>query len=179
MTLRSWRHCPSCAGPLTHHASPDQHVACAACGFRQYENPLPTTLLLPIDAAGRVLLVRRAQEPRSGHWDTLGGFLEVGETAEQGALRELHEEIGLSTDRLDYLGSFPSVYGDTGRRTLAISFACRLHRPAAAITLSDESTEHGWFALDALPELAFRDGDDAVRALLARGDLRTRSPSGD
>ncbi len=168
MTIRSWRHCPACAGPLTLHEAPDLHVACPACGFVRYENPLPTTLLLPLDAAGRALLVRRAHPPRHGHWDTLGGFLEVDETAEQGALRELREEIGMSTERLDYLGSFPSVYGDTGRRTLAISFACRLDRPAAQISLSDESTEHGWFALDDLPEMAFADGEEAARALIAR-----------
>lgn len=165
MTIHAWRHCPTCGGPLALHESPDLHVSCPSCGFIQYENPLPTTIVLPVNAAGEVLLVRRGQEPRAGCWDTLGGFLDVGESAEQGAIRELREEIGVTTGRLDYLGSYPSVYGDTGRRTLSMAFACRLDLDPDQITLSAEHTAHRWFSLNDLPELAFQDGVDAVRAL--------------
>lgn len=172
MSIRAWNHCPSCGGALALHEQPDLYVACGGCGFRQYENPLPTTVVLPVDATGRLLLVQRGQEPRKGFWDTLGGFLEVGESAEHGAARELREEIGVSPARLDYVGSYPSTYGDTGRRTLGFAFACPLDLSADQITLSAENTAHAWFALDELPELAFQDGDDAVRDLASR--LRPR-----
>lgn len=168
MTISTWSHCPACGDPLTLRERPDLHVTCPACEFIQYENPLPTTVVLPVDATGRVLLVRRGQQPRAGFWDTLGGFLDVDESAEQGASRELREEIGVTPERLDYLGSYPSTYGDTGRRTLGIAFACRLALDADQITLSTENTAHEWFALDDLPELAFQDGDDAVRDLARR-----------
>lgn len=168
MTIHAWCHCPTCGGPLTLHEAPDQHVACPACGFVQYENPLPTTIVLPVDATGRVLLVRRAQEPRAGCWDTLGGFLDVGESAERGAIRELREEIGITADELDYIGSYPSVYGDTGRRTLGFAFTCRLDLDPDQITLSAENSTYRWFPLDDLPELAFQDGIDALQGLARR-----------
>jgi NAD+ diphosphatase len=176
MTIRTWRHCPTCCSSLTLHEEPDLHVTCPACGFVQYENPLPTTVVLPIDADGRLLLVRRGQEPRMGHWDTLGGFLETDESAEQGASRELREEIGVTPERLDYVGSYPSTYGDTGRRTIGIAFACRLDLAADEIKLSSESTAYGWFALDDLPELAFQDGDDAVRDLVHQAQHADPTP---
>ncbi len=55
---------------------------------------------------GRVVLVQRAMNPMRGYWTFPGGFLEVGETTEQGALRETEEEIGLRVT----LGSLLGVY---------------------------------------------------------------------
>ncbi|MGI9657735.1 MAG: NUDIX hydrolase, partial [Gaiellaceae bacterium] len=62
-----WRHCPRCAGEL--ERDPDgQSVTCLSCGQREYGNPAPTVSALPVDSEGRLLLARRAHEPRAGHW---------------------------------------------------------------------------------------------------------------
>lgn len=165
MSLSAWRSCPVCAGPLTHA---ETHVACAACGFVQYENPAATTLALVL--AGReLLLVRRAQAPRAGLWDTIGGFVDPGETAEECVRREVREEIGCELSGLVPLGTFASTYGETGRRTLGVAFVCAL-AGEGSIRLSEENDAARWFPLDDLPELAFADGDDAVAALRADWD---------
>jgi ADP-ribose pyrophosphatase YjhB (NUDIX family) len=165
MSLRAWTSCPVCREPLTHG---DLHVACAACGFVQYENPAATTLAMVLDGR-ELLLVRRAQEPRAGLWDTIGGFVDPGETAEEGVAREVREEIACELDAVVPVGTFASVYGETGRSTLGIAFACRL-AAGARPRLSAENDAAQWFGLDALPELAFADGDAAVAALLEDWD---------
>lgn len=165
MGLERWRTCPVCAGPLSPGA---QHVSCTACGFAQYENPAATTLAMVV-ARDELLLVRRAQAPRAGLWDTIGGFVDPGETAEECVRREVREEIGCALGPLVPLGTFASTYGETGRRTLGIAFACALE-DGADLRLTDENDAARWFPVDALPELAFRDGDDAVRALREQWD---------
>jgi ADP-ribose pyrophosphatase YjhB (NUDIX family) len=165
MSLSRWRSCPVCAQPLAHA---ELHVACAACGFVQYENPAATTLALVVRRR-ELLLVRRAQAPRAGFWDTIGGFVDPGETAEECVRREVREEVGAEVTGLVPLGTFASTYGETGRRTLGIAFVCRLLGDGA-LRLSDENDAARWFAVDDLPELAFADGDDAVAALLGDWD---------
>lgn len=151
-----------CASALQGDAS---RVACPACGFEEYENPAATTLALVV--RGReLLLVRRAQAPRVGLWDTIGGFVDPGETAEACVRREVREEIGAEVSTLVPLGTFTSTYGETGRRTLGIAFVCRLAGDGA-LRLSEENDAARWFGLEDLPELAFVDGDDAVAALRA------------
>lgn len=94
MTVVDWRHCPLCAGAMTVDSQADDpHVTCASCGFVAYDNPAPTTIALVVRGE-RLLLLRRAQAPGRGFWDTPGGFLREGETAEEGLRRELREEIG-------------------------------------------------------------------------------------
>lgn len=171
MTVRSWKHCPRCATQLIHHTTEDVHVACPACGFVQYDNPSACTIVVIGDEQDRVLLARRGHEPRHGFWDVPGGFINAGETAETCARREMREELGVELDDLRILGTFTSVYGDTGRDTLAIGFTATL-APGTEIALSDENLEARWFALEDLPdELAFPDSVAALELLRARRPL--------
>lgn len=165
MSLERWNHCPVCREPLAHAAG---RVSCDACGFVQFENPAATTLAMVV-AGQELLLVHRARAPRAGHWDTIGGFVDAGETAEGCVRREVREEIGCELGTLVPLGTFASVYGETRRRTLGIAFACAL-ADGAELRLSEENDAARWFPLDDLPELAFADGDDAVAALRAAWD---------
>ena len=66
---------------------------CAACGTIHYQNPKVVVGCLP-EGEGRVLLCRRAIEPRHGLWTLPAGFLEIGETLPEGAVRETVEEAG-------------------------------------------------------------------------------------
>jgi ADP-ribose pyrophosphatase YjhB (NUDIX family) len=85
-------HCPICGA---RYAEPTWPRRCAACGEEVYRNPAPVGLVLvPVD--GGVLLVRRAIEPRRGWLGLPGGYLDVGESWEQGAARELWEETGIT-----------------------------------------------------------------------------------
>jgi NADH pyrophosphatase NudC (nudix superfamily) len=163
--MRGWRFCPRCGIGLTFVGDgPERHATCGACGFVKYDNPLPTTIGL-ICRGRTILLLRRADEPARGRWDTVGGFLSGGETAEQNLVREAREEIGCPVVDLRPVGSYSSVYGDTGMTTVGIAFRCRI-ADDAVIRLSDENSEHGWFGWDEIPDLAFADVAQAVRDLV-------------
>jgi ADP-ribose pyrophosphatase YjhB (NUDIX family) len=85
-------HCSYCG----HAYSPDQvwPRACSLCGNISYLNPLPVGVtLLPVD--GGLLCIRRTIEPAVGEVALPGGFLEVGETWQEGCARELREETGI------------------------------------------------------------------------------------
>ncbi|HWT94564.1 MAG TPA: NUDIX domain-containing protein [Solirubrobacteraceae bacterium] len=169
--LADWKGCPRCGQPLAlHDATDDVHVTCAACGFLHYDNPAPATVVLILDDQDRLLLIRRAVNPYAGEWDTPGGFLTPGESAEDCARREVREELGCDIVDLVPLGTFPSRYGDGGRWTIGIAFTAKLAAGATIALDPEESLEHAWTALDAIPHLAFPDGRDAVAALIAARD---------
>lgn len=67
---------------------------CPSCGAIHYENPKMVLGTVPVWEDGRVLLCRRAIEPRYGYWTLPAGFMENGETTGEGATRETMEEAG-------------------------------------------------------------------------------------
>ncbi|MBB5857102.1 NUDIX domain-containing protein [Amycolatopsis umgeniensis] len=165
--MKDWTFCPRC-GDRTRLAGDGEeaHVECPACGFTKYDNPLPTTVGLILDG-DRMLLLRRAHEPRKGSWDTVGGFLSGAESAEENLVREGLEEIGCELVNLRFAGSYSSIYGDTGLKTIGLAFTCELP-PDAEIVLSEENSEYAWFPLDDRPPLAFADCEAAATALTSR-----------
>ena len=84
---------------------------CPNCGAVHYENPLVVVGCVP-EYQGRILLCRRAIEPRRGYWTLPAGFMENGETLEAGAARECHEEALASVDILSLLAviSIPDAH---------------------------------------------------------------------
>ena len=88
--------CPNCAAPLAKRAPPGDSVlrdVCDACGSIHYQNPKLVVGCVP-EWEGRILLCRRAIEPRYGYWTLPAGFMENGESAGEGAARETLEEAG-------------------------------------------------------------------------------------
>jgi ADP-ribose pyrophosphatase YjhB (NUDIX family) len=91
------QHCNRCGSALQYARPPDDNrdrAWCQVCGHIQYENPLNVVGTLPVLDDGRILLCRRAIEPRKGLWTLPAGFMEHGETLREGALRETDEEAG-------------------------------------------------------------------------------------
>lgn len=90
------KYCHHCAGPITHHVPPGDdkpRYCCLRCGVTFYQNPNNVVGTLPI-YQDKVLLCKRAIEPRYGKWTLPAGFMENGETTLQGAIRETAEEAG-------------------------------------------------------------------------------------
>lgn len=93
---RKIKHCRSCGAPVEYRVPADdnrERATCTACATIHYENPLIVVGTLPVWRE-QVLLCRRNIEPRRGYWTLPAGFLEIGETTADGALRETIEEAG-------------------------------------------------------------------------------------
>ena len=99
--------CSDCGQPVSLSIPPDdnrlRHV-CAHCGSIHYQNPKMVIGSIPLwEDDGRVLLCRRAIEPRHGYWTLPAGFMENSETTEEAAMRETLEEAGA---RIELKGLF-------------------------------------------------------------------------
>jgi ADP-ribose pyrophosphatase YjhB (NUDIX family) len=81
-------------------------LACRNCGYIAYVNPRIVVTTLPVTDAGEVVLLRRGIEPGYGSWAQPGGFLEIDETAMEGAIRETFEEIGLVVEPTSIVGLY-------------------------------------------------------------------------
>jgi ADP-ribose pyrophosphatase YjhB (NUDIX family) len=131
-----------------------ERLVCAICGHIAYENPKVVTGSV-VAHNGRVLLCRRGIEPRRGYWTLPAGYLELGETVEEGARREAAEEACAAIDLDGILG----VFSLTRIGQVQIFFRARFTDPSADTLhrAGDETLETGLFAWDDIPwtELAF------------------------
>lgn len=147
--LHGWRFCPRCSAELVIEQA---SLSCPECGSRYYANSAPTVGALCEDELGRLMLVRRAVEPRKGKWDTPGGFLEEGEAPLDGLRRELREETGLEIEPGEFAGALIDLYGDgpEAQFVLSLNWLARIvgGEPVAA----DDISEMRWFAADELPD---------------------------
>ena len=149
------RFCPACgAGALELGVPPGddrERQVCAACGTVHYENP--KVVVGSVCTSGdRLLICRRAIEPRSGYWTIPAGWLELGEAAEEGARREAWEE---ARARIEIEGLI-AVYSVPRIAQVQLLYAARLLDPAA-VEPGPESLEVRLVGWDAIPwdELAF------------------------
>ena len=115
-----------------------------------------------------VLLIRRGQDPFEGMWALPGGFVDVHETVEAAARRELEEETGLSEIFLDELGTFSALDRDPRERVISIAFVALL-RGIPRVLRGSDAAEARFVPVHELPALAF-DHDEILRA--ARERLR-------
>ena len=92
------RFCPQC-GAEVEYRIPDmdnrERACCPACEHIEYQNPIVVVGSVPIASDGRILICKRAIEPRRDYWTLPAGFLELGETLEEGAAREAKEEANI------------------------------------------------------------------------------------
>ena len=136
----------------------NEHPVCTQCGFVFFAAPKLAVGCLVIDS-GRVLLLKRGNEPAIGRWTFPGGFVEFGERAIDAAVRETGEEVGLRAivDRL--LG----VYTDTSNHNAQL-IAYLAHPNLGAPTRSSEAAAVGYFAPPEIPwdALAFPSTADAL-----------------
>jgi ADP-ribose pyrophosphatase YjhB (NUDIX family) len=115
------------------------------------DTAIPCVGAIVHDAAGRLLLVRRANPPAQGLWSIPGGRVEPGEDAEQAVVREVAEETRLEVTVERFVGS---VVRDApgGGRYLIADFACRVI--GGRLAAGDDAADAGWFGaadLAALP----------------------------
>lgn len=102
-----------------------------------------------------VLLIKRGNPPYQGMWAFPGGFLEMEETLEDCAHRELFEETGLKDIELTQLFAFGDVHRDPRCRLITVAYFGFVNDISAAVKGGDDALEARWFDLDHLPALAF------------------------
>lgn len=101
-------YCSHCGHPVTEKVPQGDNRArfvCTKCETIHYQNPRIITGCLPVHE-DRVLLCKRSIQPRAGKWTLPAGFLENGETASQGAVRETREEANANVDIIDIYTMF-------------------------------------------------------------------------
>ncbi len=100
--LLNHKYCSYCASPVSIKIPPDdnrERAVCNKCGMIFYENPKLVSGCL-LTWQDKILLCKRATEPRLGYWTLPAGFLENNETVEEGALRETMEEAGAKSNNI-------------------------------------------------------------------------------
>jgi 8-oxo-dGTP diphosphatase len=111
----------------------------------------------------QVLLIRRGMEPFRNKWALPGGFVQVEETLDDAARRELEEETGLRDVFLEQLYTFGSVKRDPRERVVSVAYYA-LVKPSA-VTAATDAAEARWFDVSQLPPLAFDHKDILATAL--------------
>lgn len=124
----------------------------------EYPRPAVTTDALVFrnnEGNTEVLLIRRGHPPFEGMWASPGGFIEMEETPEKAAGRELQEETGLSKVELFQFHTYGDINRDPRHRTIAIAYAGFLTSNDAEISGGDDASDARWFNINRLPSLAF------------------------
>jgi ADP-ribose pyrophosphatase YjhB (NUDIX family) len=158
----SLNYCSRCGEPLTFgplDTETRDRLICPSCGFIAYVNPRLVVSTIPITDPGELVLIRRAIEPGYGMWAQPGGFLEIDETAQEGAVRETLEETGLEVEPIDIVG----VYSRPQAAVVVVCWEARIVGGVAQPT--SESLEVRNFAPTAIPwpQIAFQTTAWALR----------------
>ena len=139
----------------------------------KYPRPAVTAdcIVITKEAEPKVLLIERGDEPFKGCWAFPGGFMNMDETTEQCAIRELEEETGLKVNEVHQIGAYSKVNRDPRGRTVTVAYLAIIDAPMA-VNGKDDAAKAQWFPLTAFldkpsvkaerPELAF-DHDEIMR----------------
>lgn len=157
---KNFKFCPKCKVKLDLKSS---FASCSKCDFIYYFNPAPCVVAL-FYKDNKTLLAKRAIEPQKNTWDTIGGFIENGETAEQTVVREVKEETNLEVKVKKYLGSVPDIYGDTLVPTLIFVYLVEIN--GGEMKAQDDVAQLEWFEIDKLPKnIAFASFGPIIKML--------------
>jgi 8-oxo-dGTP diphosphatase len=158
--LEDVRFCPRCGNEAT-IAFP-RSITCASCGYGAFYNPKPVACAIAATADDHLILMRRGFEPQRGLWSMPGGFVDLGETVEDAAIRETKEEIGVEIDITNLVG----VYSRSTDRIVVVVYAARTE---GTPTRTEEALEVQAFRPTTIPwdQLAFWSDGRALRDYLS------------
>jgi 8-oxo-dGTP diphosphatase len=133
----------------------------------KYPRPAVTAdcVVITKEAKPKVLLIQRGIDPYKGCWAFPGGFMNMDETTEQCAIRELEEETCLKVNTIYQIGAYSKVDRDPRGRTITVAYLAIVDGPVE-VTGQDDAAKAEWFPLSTLPKLAFDHADiiqDAIK----------------
>jgi ADP-ribose pyrophosphatase YjhB (NUDIX family) len=166
--LEDVHYCPRCGQPP--QVDYPRSITCANCGYGAFYNPKPVAAVIPIAANGDIILMRRGFEPRRGHWSLPGGFVDLGETVADAAVREVAEELDLRVEITRLVG----VYSRADERTVVVVYAATAW---GTPSVTEEALEVRAFAPTDIPwqDLAFWSEHEALSDHLSGAGSRSRS----
>jgi 8-oxo-dGTP diphosphatase len=153
MRTFAWNYCPICSSELEPVNDGERVVPfCADCERFYYRNPVPAACCFVV-RDDKLLFVQRSIEPCKGMWSFPGGFVELGESSEEAALRELNEETGLVGTKLRLIGANTQQSPYAGA-VLVLGYLVEewSGEPVAAT----DAMAAGFFERNQRPELAFQ-----------------------
>lgn len=158
------RYCPNCRSEGITFDDKKRYF-CKSCNWTYYQNAAAAAMAFLI-LNGKIIFTRRAKDPQKGWFDLPGGFIEPGETAEDGLKREIKEELGLDVLKLDYVGSAANTYfyKNIYYTTCDLIYSAKINTPPAMIDKL-EISEYVFKSLDEvnLNEIAFESVKTALK----------------
>ena len=112
----------------------------------------------------KLLLIRRAYAPYKGKWALPGGFVDIEESLEQAASRELQEETGVSSVYLEQLYTFGDPKRDPRERVITVAYYALIPSDKVQLQAATDAEAANWFDLNELPKLAFDHADIVAMA---------------
>ena len=159
MALTQVNYCPRCGAPVNLEKKFGKtRPVCPSCGWMYFADPKVAAAVL-VEQDGRVLLVRRANEPFRGLWTLPAGFVDADEDPARAAARECLEETGLTvrvTRALDVIAGREHERG----ADFVIVYAAQI--VSGNLRAADDADRAEWFDMSDLPPLAFK----ATKAIL-------------
>ena len=142
----------------------------------KYPRPAVTAdcVVMTNEPLPKVLLIQRGADPFKGAWAFPGGFMNMDETTEECAIRELEEETGLKVTAVDQIGEYSKVDRDPRGRTITVAYLAIIDSPEKVIG-QDDAAKAEWFPITELPHPAFDHYDimqDAVRTYAKDVDIK-------
>jgi NAD+ diphosphatase len=152
------KYCPNCTS--SNLIFKENNMVCNSCNFTLFHNVASATAIL-IKYEDEILFVERNREPKKGFLDLPGGFVDYNETAEEGIIREVFEElqINITKNQINYIASFPNtyLYKDVLYHTLDLFFEVILTEKPKITLEKDEISTFFWINRHKIPleKLAF------------------------
>jgi 8-oxo-dGTP diphosphatase len=158
--------CVRCGHPLEwRQALGALRPVCTQCGRVHFIDP-KVAVGLVVSENGRLLLIQRSNDPERGRWSVPAGFVDAGEDPARAAEREALEETGLVVEVTGLLDVYARGQPTEGADILIVYFG---RVTGGQLQPGDDAAQAGYFAPDALPELAFVSTQKIVERWLALG----------
>lgn len=149
MASQEFKFCPKCGAYLTEkHIEGRHRQACTTCDFAFYRDPKPVAGVLAFQDE-KLLLIRRGNEPKYGLWSFPTGYVDIGDTPEETAIREAHEEANVHVKLERLLGAYPNAK----RTVVLIVYVGTV--VSGVPSGGAEALDARLFSPEALPQLAF------------------------
>ncbi|MDQ6963229.1 MAG: NUDIX domain-containing protein [Mariprofundaceae bacterium] len=145
----------------------------------EYPHPSVTTDIIIFSIREKqlkLLLIKRKEPPFQGSWALPGGFVNMDESIDDAAKRELAEETGVRDVYLEQLYTYGEPNRDPRERVITVAYFALIASEHLHVQASSDAAEADWFAMDTLPDLAF-DHDEMIKTahqrLVAKLDYST------